>query len=360
MLNRIGDKAIGLARFHMLFRQLFDKTSSTYTYLMASRKGGEALLIDPVFEQTQRYLKLLEELDLRLVKVIDTHVHADHVSAMGTLRDATRCVTVMGEQSPVDVVSLRVADNDRLTIEGISMTALLTPGHTLESSSFVMDDRVFTGDTLLIRGTGRTDFQNGDPYDQYHSLFDRLLKLPDATLVYPAHDYKGDTVSTIYEEKAFNPRLQVTSAEEYAAIMNNLNLPNPAMMDVAVPENLKMGIRLDAQHRVAAVDVGELLAEWPEYDGQLVDIREEGERQRYGAIPGSIHAPYGQFDKYCKASGILAGLARQGRVLLYCAVGERSTLAVEIATELGLKNVAHIPGGFKAWQNAGGAVERIG
>ena len=343
----------------MLFRQLFDKTSSTYTYLLASRQGGEALLIDPVFENTNRYLKLLEELDLKLVKVIDTHVHADHVSAMGALRDATRCVTVMGEQSPVDIVSMRVRDNDALTIEGLTLTALHTPGHTSESYSFLMDDRVFTGDTLLIRGTGRTDFQNGDPYEQYHSLFDRLLKLPDHTMVYPAHDYKGDTVSTIQEEKAHNPRLQVRSADEYAAIMNNLDLANPAMMDVAVPENLKVGIRLDAQHRVAVVEVDDLLADWPALDGQLVDIREQGERLRHGAIPGSIHAPYCQFDQYCKTAGPLAGIAKQARVLLYCAVGERSTLAVEIATELGLENVAHIAGGFKAWQNAGGAVEPV-
>ena len=169
----------------------------------------------------------------------------------------------MGEQSPADVVSMRVSDNEKLSIEGIVMTALHTPGHTSESYSFLMDDRVFTGDTLLIRGTGRTDFQNGDPYDQYHSLFDRLLKLPEQTLVYPAHDYKGDTVSTIGEEKAFNPRLNVSSAEEYAEIMNNLNLPNPKMMDVAVPENLRAGLHLEAQHRVPSIEVEDLLEYWP-------------------------------------------------------------------------------------------------
>ncbi|MCU9850126.1 MBL fold metallo-hydrolase [Defluviimonas sp. WL0024] len=343
----------------MLFRQLFDKTSSTYTYLLASRVGAEALLIDPVYEQTERYLKLLEELDLRLVKVVDTHVHADHVSAMGKLRDATRCVTVMGEQSPADIVSLRVRDMDALTIEGITLTALHTPGHTSESYSFLMDDRVFTGDTLLIRGTGRTDFQNGDPYAQYHSLFERLLTLPEQTFVFPAHDYKGDTVSTIGEERRYNPRLQVKSVEEYAEIMNNLNLPNPAMMDVAVPENLRLGLRLEAQHRVPAIEVEELLATWPPEGVTLVDIREEGERARFGVIPGSIHAPYGQFDQYCGRSGPLAGLAKDGRIVLYCAVGERSTLAVEIAGELGLRNVAHIPGGFSAWSRAGGAVERV-
>ena len=317
-------------------------------------------MVDPVYEQTERYLKLLEELDLKLVKVVDTHIHADHISAMGKLRDATRCVTVMGEQSPADVVSMRVRDNDKLTIEGLALTALHTPGHTSESYSFLMEDRVFTGDTLLIRGTGRTDFQNGDPYEQYHSLFDRLLKLPDNTLVYPAHDYKGDTVSTIAEEKSFNPRLQVKSADEYAEIMNNLNLANPAMMDVAVPENLKLGLRSEAQHRVPAVEVeDEILATWPGGDFQLVDIREEEERRRYGAIPGAIHAPYGRFDQYCGPSGPLAGIAKNTRVLLYCAVGERSTLAVEIATELGLKNVAHIPGGFAAWEKAGGPIETL-
>lgn len=343
----------------MLFRQLFDKTSSTYTYLLASRAGGEALLIDPVFEHTERYLKLLEELELKLVKVVDTHVHADHVSAMGALRDATRCVTVMGEQSPTDIVSLRVSDGDKLTIEGVALTALHTPGHTSESYSFLMDDRVFTGDTLLIRGTGRTDFQNGDPYDQYHSLFDRLLRLPDSTLVLPAHDYKGDTVSTIGEEKRWNPRLQVSSAEQYAEIMNNLNLPNPSMMDVAIPENLTLGIRLDAQRRVPTMGVETLMTQWPTLDCQLVDIREDGERRRHGAIPGAVHAPYARFDQFCGPSGLLASLSRQSKIVLYCAVGERSTLAVEMAGELGHSGLAHMPGGFKAWAAAGGAVERI-
>jgi rhodanese-related sulfurtransferase len=254
---------------------------------------------------------------------------------------------------------MRVRDNDPLTIEGLTLTALHTPGHTAESYSFLMDDRVFTGDTLLIRGTGRTDFQNGDPYEQYHSLFERLLKLPENTMVYPGHDYKGDTVSTIAEERHNNPRLQVNSAEEYAKIMNNLNLANPAMMDVAVPENLKLGLMIAAQHRVPVLEVDEILAGWPSVDCHLVDIREESERRRHGAIPNSIHAPYGHFDQYCRSSGPLAGLAKNSRVLLYCAIGERSTLAVEIANELGLKNVAHVPGGFTAWQKAGGPVEVI-
>src|SRR6202043_4063343 len=223
----------------MIFRQLFDSVSGTYSYLIASRRGAEALIIDPVLEKVDRYIKLLGELDLRLVKAVDTHLHADHITGLGALRDRTRCITVMGEQTKADVVSMRVAEGDRLTIEGIALDVLYTPGHTDDSYSFVMDDRVFTGDTLLIRGTGRTDFQNGDPRMQYDSLFGKLLKLPDDTLVFPAHDYKGDTVSTIGEEKAFNPRLRVKSVDEYVDLMNNLHLPNPKMMAVAVPANLR-------------------------------------------------------------------------------------------------------------------------
>jgi sulfur dioxygenase len=189
----------------MIFRQLFYSTSSTYTYLLASRHGGEALIIDPVLERVDRYIQLLRELDLRLLKAIDTHLHADHITGVEALRERTKCLTVMGEQTKADVVSIRVTDGDRGGIEGLTLDVAYTPGHTDDSYSYLLPDRVFTGDTLLIRGTGRTDFQNGDPRAQYESLFGRLLKLPDETLVYPAHDYKGDTVSTIGEERAFNP-----------------------------------------------------------------------------------------------------------------------------------------------------------
>src|ERR1700730_2915391 len=227
----------------MIFRQLFDSVSSTYSYVLASRRGGEALIIDPVLEKVDRYLKLMEELDLKLVKAVDTHLHADHITGLGALRDRTRCITIMGAQSQVDVVSMRIGDGDRLQIEGVSLDVLYTPGHTDDSYSFLMADRVFTGDTLLIRGTGRTDFQNGDPRAQYDSIFNKLMKLPDETLVYPAHDYKGESVSTIGEEKNFNPRLRVKSIDEYVDLMNNLKLPNPKMMDVAVPANMRVGLR---------------------------------------------------------------------------------------------------------------------
>src|SRR6187200_2777123 len=203
----------------MIFRQLFDTVSGTYTYLLASRRGGEALIIDPVIEKVDRYLQLIHELDLNLVKAVDTHLHADHITGLGALRDRTHCITVMGEQTKADVVSMRLAEGEKLSIEGLALDVIYTPGHTDDSYSFIMPDRVYTGDTLLIRGTGRTDFQNGDPRAQYESIFGRLLKLPNETLVYPAHDYKGDTVSTIGEEKAYNPRLQVTSIDDYVTLM---------------------------------------------------------------------------------------------------------------------------------------------
>src|SRR5262245_58422665 len=277
----------------MIFRQLFDSTSSTYSYLIASRRGAEALIIDPVLEKVDRYIQLLNELDLRLVKAIDTHLHADHITGLGALRDRTRCITVMGEQTKADVVSMRVAEGDRLDIEGVSLDVVYTPGHTDDSYSFMMPDRVFTGDTLLIRGTGRTDFQNGDPRAQYESIFSRLLKLPEATLVYPAHDYKGDTVSTIGEEKAFNPRLQVKSVDEYVALMNNLKLDNPKMMDVAVPANMKVGLHQEEiARRGWALTAAQASAIIGQPDVALIDLRERSERERHGIIPGSLHVPY--------------------------------------------------------------------
>ena len=228
----------------MIFEQLFDTKSSTYTYIISSGKGREALIIDPVIEHTEEYIKVLEKLELKLVKVIDTHIHADHITGLNELHKRTNCKRIMGEKSKSEVIDLKIKDNEKVNVENIELKAIYTPGHTDCSYCYVMNDRVFTGDTLLINGTGRTDFQSGSPYDAYESLFGKLLKLPEKTLVYPAHDYNGQKNSTIENEKNNNPRLQVSSKEQYAEIMNNLNLSNPKMMDVAVPANLK-GLTLD-------------------------------------------------------------------------------------------------------------------
>ena len=223
----------------MIFEQLFDTKSSTYTYIVSSGKGREALIIDPVIENTNEYIRILKNLDLKLVKVIDTHIHADHISGLNELNKRTKCSKIMGEKSSSEVLDIRVKDNEKIKIENIELISIYTPGHTDCSYSFLMNDIVFTGDTLLINGTGRTDFQNGNSHDAYDSLFNKLLKLPEKTLVYPAHDYNDKKYSTIENEKNNNPRLQVTSAEEYAEIMDNLNLENPEMMDIAVPANIK-------------------------------------------------------------------------------------------------------------------------
>ncbi|MDC0250743.1 MBL fold metallo-hydrolase [Candidatus Pelagibacter sp.] len=225
----------------MILKQVFDNKTSTYTYLIASAKGREALIIDPVLENVDEYIQLLKKLDLKLVKVIDTHIHADHVTGASKLKQATNCTTLMGEHTPADAVEIKVKDNELIKIDGLKIKSLYTPGHTSDSYSFLLDNYLFSGDTLLINGTGRTDFQNGNPKDAYNSLFNNILKLPEETLVYPGHDYNGKFSSTIGNEKKFNPRLQVKNVDEYVEIMSNLNLSKPEMMDSNVSKNIQLG-----------------------------------------------------------------------------------------------------------------------
>ena len=327
----------------MIFRQFFDSVSSTYTYLIASGKGREALIIDPVLEKTDQYIKLLHELDLRLVKVIDTHIHADHISGIAELRDKTKCITIMGEHAPGDVVSMNVKDNESVSIEKINLKALYTPGHTDDSYSFLMNDRVFTGDTLLIKGTGRTDFQNGDPYDAYNSIFERLLKLPEETLIYPAHDYKGESVSTIGEEKKFNPRLQVSSADEYAKIMNNLNLGNPKMMDVAVPANKNLGFKIEHQKKLNGIKFSDLKTISNENNILLIDLREYHEIEHKASLPNSTHIPYSKLQEFVISK---KNEIKNKILVFYCAIGERSALAIQVCLGYKIKNVYHLVGGI--------------
>lgn len=229
----------------MLFRQFIDSVSSTYTYLIASAPAREAVIIDPVKEQYEQYVTAIDQLGLRLVTAIDTHTHADHITALGDLRDRTGCMSIMGEYTRAECVSTHVKDGEILDTDGVKLQALYTPGHTDESFSFVLGPSapraVFSGDVLMIRGSGRTDFQNGDPGKSWDSITNTLFRLPDQTMLYPAHDYKGWTVSTIGEERHHNPRLAGRTRAEYIDIMQNLNLPDPKMMDVAVPSNLACG-----------------------------------------------------------------------------------------------------------------------
>ena len=228
----------------MIFKQVFDQKSSTYTYLIASSKGREALIIDPVLENVATYIELLNELKLKLVKVIDTHIHADHITGASKLKNITNCSTIMGEHTPAVSVEIKVKDNELIKLDNLEIKAIYTPGHTSDSYSFLMKNYLFSGDTLLINGTGRTDFQNGNAKDAYDSIFNKLLKLPDETLLYPAHDYKGEKVSTIGKERKNNPRLQVDSVDEYVEIMNNLNLKKPLLIDENINHNLKLGANI--------------------------------------------------------------------------------------------------------------------
>lgn len=336
----------------MIVRQLFDYETWTYTYLLAASEGTEAILIDPVLDKVDRYLQLLEELDLRLLKVVDTHVHADHITGMGALRDRTQCVTIMGEQSKVNVVSQRVSDGDIISVGGVRLKSIYTPGHTDDSYCFLLENRLFSGDTLFIRGTGRTDFQHGNAGDQYDSIWNKLLTLPDDTIVYPGHDYKGDTISTIGEEKRFNPRLQVSSKQEYIDLMNNLNLDNPKYMDVAVPANLKIGLSQDdIDQRGWSIDADKLNEMISEDKVVLVDLREKEERDAKGIIEPSLHSPYENLDTSLGAGGLLSELANttEKNIVFYCAFGERSAMALHRCRSQGLNNTYHLKGGIASY-----------
>ncbi|WP_193370136.1 MBL fold metallo-hydrolase [Pelagibius marinus] len=238
----------------MIFQQYFEPVTCSFSYLIARRRGGEALLVDPLRDQMDLYLDRLARLDLRLVKAVDTHLHADHVTALGGLRRRTGCTTMMGAPTRCELVDLRLQDEEVIDVDGLKLRALHTPGHTADSFCFVAADFVLTGDTLLIHGTGRTDFEDGDAGAQYDSLHGKLLHLPEETLVYPGHDYKGRKISSIAEERALNPRLNVGSREAYIELMAGLDLPPPRQMAVAVPANLMLG--LPARRRGAVGGAG--------------------------------------------------------------------------------------------------------
>ena len=332
----------------MIFKQFFDNISFTYTYLIANKKGAEACIIDPVLEHIENYLKAIKDLDLKLVKVIDTHVHADHVSGISKLRDKTQCITCMGKsQNASEIVSMEVSDNEKFKIGDLELRALFTPGHTDDSYCFLLNDKIFTGDTLLIGGTGRTDFQNGNAEDQYNSLFNVVLKLDDRMLVYPAHDYKGETVSTIGFERKTNPRLQVKSKREYVDLMNSLNLPDPKLMDIVVPKNKKQGISVEIQMQSNGINVRQLKTMIDQKVIKLIDVRENFEIQRDGSIENSLNVPYAQIENFFK--NIKLSQPNE-KFVLYCHTGQRTYLALQ---KLKNGNIHHLVGGISNWIESG-------
>lgn len=337
----------------MIFRQFQDPVSNTLTYIMAKSKGSEALIIDPVIEQIDEYALFLEEHNLKLVKAMDTHTHADHITGLAELRKRFKCITIMGKECATDMVSMRISDGDLIEIDGITLKAIHTPGHTDESYCYYMEGMVFTGDTLMIRGTGRTDFQNGDASLQYDSIVNKLFTLPDSTTVYPGHDYKGESISTIALEKKLNPRLAGKTKEEYVKLMSELNLAYPKMMNIAVPANLSIGKDVNnnllPQQMISSKEARE------KYLSKMgfffVDLREINEIKNSGTIEGSLHIPYQKLEMALNdTNSEIVSRLKNGEIPIYiCSYGERSALAVELTREILSKESVHVKDGFEGW-----------
>jgi len=333
----------------VIFQQFFDTTSSTFTYLLAKTRGSEALIIDPVLENVDEYLKFLGENSLKLVVALDTHVHADHKTGLGKLRSLTRCMTCLGHKAAVDTISRRLKGGDRISIEGLTLDVLETPGHTDDSCSFLVQGMVFTGDALFIRGNGRTDFQNGDAGELYDSLHDKLFTLPDETTMWPGHDYKGEHVSTIGREKIENSRYAGNSRDEFINIMENLNLSDPTHMDIAVPYN--KGFSSGLQESIADEQVVNCKQLNEMKDCLLIDLRESDEIAQSGTISNAIVLPLRQMEKAIK--DLEHPINHADKVVFFCAHGERSALALKLSHELGFENAKHLAGGITAWIEEG-------
>ncbi len=354
----------------MLFKQLFDKTSCTFTYLIADLDSRKAVFIDPVDTNVDEYLAFLKSHNLELTYAFETHVHADHISGSGLLRQATGAQTCIGVHCGAETADFQLHGEEVFTLgDHANIKTLSTPGHTPGSMSFLWNDRVFTGDALFIGGCGRTDFQNGDPGDLYDSITQKIFTLPDETLIYPGHDYKGDCVSCVYQEKTKNPRLAGKSRDEFIDIMNNLNLPMPKLIDIAVPANLYCGIEEEeaqqwadnsdlstsnnqqenvnsAKFQVKEIDVKSaknLLTDNPPI---ILDVRENNEFN-LGHIENAINIPRGEL--LTNVESILTDKNKDTQVLLYCASGNRSALAAVIMEDLGYSNVISLSGGYVKW-----------
>ncbi|HEX9193499.1 MAG TPA: MBL fold metallo-hydrolase [Burkholderiales bacterium] len=347
----------------MFFKQLFDSASSTLTYLIADDSNHEAVLIDPVTDQVGRDVRLLREHGLALKYTLETHVHADHVTAAHALKQATGAQTAVCRDCNAQGYDRLLKDGDVILFGHEEILTIATPGHTPGSVSYLWRDRVFTGDTLLIGGCGRTDFQNGSAEALWTSITEKLFALDEQILVYPAHDYKGRRVSSIGEEKRFNARVAGKTREEFLSIMDNLNLPMPARIHEAVPANLEGGAGQPAvasalgQPKVAVQSVSaKQLAEALRAHGvHLLDVRtpEEFDTLR---ISGSVSVPLDTLDP----AALLAGMDANDPVYVVCQTGTRSQFAAAELRAAGFRRVVHVDGGTNAWTVAGLPVARGG
>jgi glyoxylase-like metal-dependent hydrolase (beta-lactamase superfamily II)/rhodanese-related sulfurtransferase len=336
----------------MILKQFFDEVSFTYTYLLAHSSNSEAIILDPVMANVDEYLQFLGRYQLKLRKVIDTHTHADHISGIGKLRSITSCMTIVFEESKVSRASVRVGHGDLIKVAGVELKVLHTPGHTSDSCCFYLPGMVFTGDTLLIAGTGRTDFQGGDAGLSWDSITNHLFTLPEETIVYPGHDYKGENLSTIGTEIRMNPRLANKTRQEYIRIMNELELADPVMMDVAVPANIRQGDDI-GEH----LDPGRLLTveeariRVKDSNVLFVDLRDEDEIEKTGTVDGCLRIPYKALDDIFLdiEHPLMQHLAMGKEVVFFCAYGERSALALSRLSAQHAKNCYHIKDGMDAW-----------
>jgi sulfur dioxygenase len=361
----------------MIFKQLFDQETWTYTYLIADPDTKDAVLIDPVDTHIDDYIAMLKEQGLNLKYTLETHVHADHITASGHLRQRLGSQTGVSELCGAETADIQIQDGDIFEFAGgEQIKAIATPGHTRGSLSFLWRDRVFTGDCLLIGGCGRTDFQGGDAGAQYDSITQRLFTLPDDTLVYPGHDYQQHWVSTIRQERTTNPRLAGKSREQFIDIMKNLNLPKPRLIDEAVPANRRCGLEEDerqdtvvaretarpvrheispqdmvneAKQYITEVDVPTARQLLTEGNIVVVDVREESEYAN-GHINNAVLIPRGVLEFKIGNQPELADKSKA--VLVYCRTGGRSALAAQAMQQLGYKNVMSMAGGFEAWQKS--------
>ncbi len=331
----------------MIFHQLFDPASSTYTYILADDTTLDAVIIDPVLEQRERDLKVLRDANLKLKWILDTHVHADHVTGANALKIATGAFTAVGEACGATGFDHPLNDGDTIEFGDESLRVIATPGHTPGSMCFVWRDRVFTGDTLLIGGCGRADFQNGDAHALYTSITQQLFTLGDAMRVFPAHDYKGRTESSIGAERAANPRLAGTTEDDFVALMAALNLPRPKRIDEAVPLNRNAGALAEGDAPWASVQVTALSAALRSDDrALLLDLSDDihfAQSHVAGAVPV-------RHDDFGHMSQLAAGC---GKLYLICRVGRRSMLAARELATRGIHNAVNVAGGMHAWKEAG-------